>query len=29
MGALDWIELPENRKRWGAVMDLVMNLGFH
>ena len=26
MGGLDWIDMAENRNRWQAVVNMVMNL---
>jgi hypothetical protein len=26
---MDWIDLVQNRDRWQAVVNVVMNLGFH
>ena len=28
-GAMDWIDLAQDRDRWWAVVNAVMNLGFH
>ena len=28
-GGMDWIELDEDRDRWQALVNLVMNLGFY
>jgi hypothetical protein len=26
---MDWIEVAQDRNRWRAVVNVVMNLGFH
>jgi hypothetical protein len=28
-GGMDWIDLAQNRNRWWALVNTVMNLGFH
>jgi hypothetical protein len=28
-GGMDWIELAQDRDRWQALVNVVMNLGFH
>jgi hypothetical protein len=28
-GGMDWIELAQNTNRWRALVNAVMNLGFH
>jgi len=28
-GGMDWIDLAQNRDRWWALVNAVMNLGFH
>jgi len=28
-GSIDWIELAEDRDRWQASVNAVMNFGFH
>ena len=29
LGAVDWIDLAQNRDRWRALVNAVMNLRFH
>ena len=29
MGGMGWIDLPGDRERWWALVDLVMNLEYH
>jgi hypothetical protein len=28
-GGMDWISLAEDRNRWQALLNVVMNFGFH
>jgi hypothetical protein len=28
-GGMDWIVLPQDRHRWKALVNTVMNVGFH
>jgi len=28
-GGMDWIKLAQNSDRWWALVDVVMNFGFH